>query len=388
MKNLVSITQEELQNTINEAVQKSLATVKKEIANTRVPSFATSVTQEEVKSLPLIGAYVRNLIVANKEHKSFKEVTENYVKKSNSKAGAYILKGLNETNAVDGGVFVIPEVSDQFIELLTAKNVIRGLNVQNISISSASIEMTREDVGAGAFWTTENPGAVSKSNPEYGKYTLTPKKLMSWATISNDLLMDAAFNVEQILQDQIIRAASQKEEVAFIYGGGANEPKGLYAWMAAGNKIPSSGTTAELIEEDLFAAELGVNSTSVSTELVWLMPYRVFSSLRTKMRDVTGQIAFPELRNEIPTLLGHKVVITNNIPVNLGVGADETNIFLFDPSEFVIVDRVPQEFKVNPVQNDSNFPVGIDETLVVSISRVDSLLKHSTKAAVIEGVAY
>lgn len=385
---LISITKDELGALVNEAVTKSVSSVREEYARNAKPSFATSQDEVDKNNPQVIGAYVRNLIVANRTNKDIKSVAEEYARRANTLASKIVLKGLNETNDVDGGVFVIPEVSNMFIELLTPQNRLRSINTTKLRTTSGSLEINREDVGAGAFWTTENPGAVTKSNPQYGKYILTPKKLLSWATISNDLLSDAGFNVEQILQNQIIKAAAKVEEVAFLYGGGANEPKGIYEWTAAANKFGITGTTAELIETDLFKMETQVNSVRIAEDLVWLMPFRTFSALRTKARAGSGFLAFPELRETAPSLLGHPVVITNNIPTNGGVGQNESNIFLLNAPDFHIVDRLDQTFKINPVQNDANFPVGIDETLVVSISRVDTLLKYDTGASVLTGVTY
>jgi len=93
------------------------------------------------------------------------------------------------------------------------------------------------------------------------------------------------------------------------------------------------------------------------------------------------------LRNPTPTLLGHKVVINDYISKTQGAGT-ETQIFLFQPQEFVIADRLGLDIKVNPPQNDSNYPQDVDETLILVTERLDTFLKHSKACSILTAVTY
>ncbi len=384
--NKIELTQEQLEDTISKAIKETLDKDSREKKTPFATAFQFKSNEKEEKPA-YFGAALKTLLYAETNKLNIKDASKKYLDKSKTYAAEVINKGLNESAAADGGVFAIPEVSSDFIELLTAQNVLRSINTQKIRTNAASLEINREDTGASAYWTGETRTSVTKSAQKFGKYTLTPKVLMSWATISNDLINDVGTNVEQIVSNQIIKAITNKEELAFLNGGGANEPKGIYQWLAAGNKITSGGSTSALIESDLFSALLAVNGTRASTDLVWLMNYRSLIAMKQK-RDATSNIlTWPELRDSQPSLLGHPVYVCNNISITQGTGA-QTQIFLLDPTEFIIMDRATINFRINPIQNDSNFEHGINETLVVAESRTDSLLRHSTKAACISAVDY
>jgi HK97 family phage major capsid protein len=53
-------------------------------------------------------------------------------------------------------------------------------------------------------------------------------------------------------------------------------------------------------------------------------------------RDSNGNLIYPEMRNERPTIHQHPVFMTNNIPTNLGAGSDETELYPVDASEVVL----------------------------------------------------
>jgi HK97 family phage major capsid protein len=396
MENTIEISKKELTDLVETAVNGATKKITDEFEMKNVPNFVFDKNIDELKSSKktyLVGAFVKSLLMAKNAGHNPESITKDILlpfveknyKKTKTLSSQIILKGMNETNAADGEVFIIPEVYNQFIEELTAYNVIRGLGVTNITMTGSQLEINRADTGAGAYWTTENPGVVTKSNPQFGKYILTPKKLMSWATISNDLINDASSNVEQILQDMIIRAAGNAEEIEFITGlGSSYAPKGLLGWTAAGNINTVTGTDAEDFEADFIEAEDLILSSNVRTkELVWLMNHKTLATLKTLRYATTNILAFENLRDPEPTLMGHKVVVTNNIPVSNST----SNIYLFAPEHFVIADRQDLQFVINPSHNDSNFPQGINETLYVATSRVDTLLKYDTACAIITDVA-
>lgn len=380
MDNKLIITQEQLDDTVEKAVNIAVEDVKKEMEKKENPFAVNFIESKKEENPAYVGAYANAVIHAKKTGNSLEKSANLLMEKNKSYASEVVAKGLYEGSAVDGGYLVIPEVYNQFIELVKAQSLIRSLpGVQQISMSSGSLLINRETTGAGAYWNGEIPGAVTENGHKYGRYTLTPKDLYSWTTISKSLIADSYFNIEQQVQNSIIKQVAITEDAAFLAGTGSSyQPKGIYNWLNASNKISSGGVTTELYEADFFSAELAIRGQNHMDDLYWAMNWATYSALRTKLRVTTGIVAWPELREAEPMLLGYPVKFTNT------TSNPSSKIYLLNPSDFLIADRVGLEFTVDPIQNDSNFPVSINETLILAHSRVDCVLLHDTSSAVIE----
>jgi len=92
-------------------------------------------------------------------------------------------------------------------------------------------------------------------------------------------------NAVQMIENSMIRAMIEAEELAFVNGtGSAYQPKGLSKWTSTANQFDIGGTTAELIETDLFSLEEKIHDAKIKGDLYFLMPFRTYSALRTKLR--------------------------------------------------------------------------------------------------------
>jgi HK97 family phage major capsid protein len=374
---LVNITETQLESTINKAVDKA----KDEFARTQIPFGKSFRMEKSDESNPqLLGALVRANITANQKGVSLQDGAKIYNDKSKTYASEIILKSVNETTDNEGAYLTIPEVYNSILETLKPLSIFRSLpGIKQINVNAAQFEIPTMTTGATAYWVNEQRATATINAERFGKITLNPKALISWSKLTKDLINDSAFNAEQFIQNEIIRQIAVTEDAAFLTGlGASNQPKGLYSWLNAANVTTSGGTTTELYEADFFTAETDIRGANIMGNLVWIMNYTTYSSLRTKLRVTTGQVAWPELRDTVPTLLGYPVKFSNT------TSNPSSKIFLFAPEHFMIADRTGINVMINPVQNDANFPVGINETLIAVEKRVDCALLYDLAGAVIE----
>lgn len=372
---LVTITEDQLEATVNKAVDKA----KDEFAR-NLPFNATIKTEKPSGNSNLLGALVNAQILGKKKGLGIKDATSMYFDRHKTFSGEIVAKAVNETTDDEGGYLTIPEVYNNILETLKPMSIFRSMpGIKTINVNAAQFEIPKMTTGATAYWVNEQRASASVNAERFGKIVLNPKNLISWSKLTNDLINDSAFNAEQYVQNEILRQIAVTEDAAFLTGtGGSYQPKGLYGWMAAGNVESSSGTSTEQYETDFFKLEENIRSNNIMSPLVWVMNYTTYSALRLKLRVTTGQVAWPELRENTPMLLGYPVKFSNT------TSNPSSKIFLLAPDNFMIADRMGINVMVNPIQNDSNFPVGINETLIAVEKRVDCALLYDLAASVID----
>ncbi|MCW1085826.1 phage major capsid protein, partial [Streptococcus anginosus] len=68
----------------------------------------------------------------------------------------------------------------------------------------------------------------SESDEAFTQISLSAFKLGTFLKISEELLNDAAFNVEQYLASEFARRIGAAEEEAFLVGDGKGKPTGIF----------------------------------------------------------------------------------------------------------------------------------------------------------------
>lgn len=141
-----------------------------------------------------------------------------------------------------GGFLVPTEFSAEVIELLRASGVVRGLGPTVIPMASGTIKMPKITTGSAAQYIGENVNAP-KTELTTGQIHMTFKKLAAIVPISNDLIRYAAPAADTVVRDDIIRALTAREDLAFIRDDGTNgKPKGIKNWIHNDNKFVANTT--------------------------------------------------------------------------------------------------------------------------------------------------
>lgn len=123
-----------------------------------------------------------------------------------------------------GGYFAPESLELQIIQALEEENVMRSLCTVIQSSNDRNIPVV--DTHGVAFWTDEE-GDFTESDEKFGQKTLRAHKLTCLIKLSEELLQDSVFNLENYIRNEFVRRAAAKEEAAFVNGNGVNQPKGI-----------------------------------------------------------------------------------------------------------------------------------------------------------------
>lgn len=294
-----------------------------------------------------------------------------------------IAKALGSSTGSGGGYLVPVEYSNEIIELLRAKAIFFQAGPR-IMPMNGTMEIPRLTGGATAGYIGEN-SSISTSEQTFGNLKLTSKKLAAMVPVSNDLIRNSNPQADQVVRDDIVSELSVTADLNLIRSVGSSaSPTGVRYQTASGNLLNSAGTSASNIETDFSNLMGGLQDNNVGMiRPVWMMAPRSFRHLY-KLRDANGNLIYPELRNAQPVLYGYPVLMTTNIPVNLGSGSNETEVYLVDFSDVFVGEEAGIELMASDVASyDSTSAFQNDQTVIRAIMKHDMALRHDVSSAVI-----
>ena len=195
-------------------------------------------------------------------------------------------KVLTEATSTAGGFLVAPEYSQQLIELLQAKSVVRQLGPQILPINSDTINIPRITDGSTAYWKAENT-TITESQLTFGELKLVLKGLTALVRASNFLIADASPAIDAIIRNDMITKLGLAEDLAFLFGIGGDQPLGLYNDPDVASVILGTPNGATPTVDNLYDAMYAIDAANGSYT-AWVMNPRTKNTLR-KLKDANGQ---------------------------------------------------------------------------------------------------
>ena len=148
---------------------------------------------------------------------------------------------LQEGVDADGGYLVPEEYDSRLIDVLEEENIMRKLAHRITTSGEHKINIAATKPAAA--WIEEG-GALQWGDATFDQILLDAHKLHVAIKITEELLYDNAFRLENYIIEQFGKALANAEEDAFLNGSGVGQPLGLFAEKGGGN-------------EHRFAAEAG-----------------------------------------------------------------------------------------------------------------------------------
>jgi HK97 family phage major capsid protein len=304
-----------------------------------------------------------------------------------------VAKALAAGDAAAGG-FLIPDTySADIIELLRARAVVRSLSPLQVPMPMGTLTLPKITGGVTASYVGENKN-LSTGQPTFGVLRLTYKKLAALVPVSNDLLRYNAYGVDAIVRDDLVSGIATREDIAFIRDDGSqNTPKGLRYWAPAANVINANGTiNLANVSTDLAKLILQLMNANVRMlRPAWIFAPRTLMYLMT-VRDANGNFAF---REELLSgkLWNFPYGTTTQIPINLGGGTDESEVYLVDMVDVVIGDAtsIIIDASTEAAYHDGSNVVAAfsqDQTVVRAIVQHDIGMRHDASVAVLAQVKW
>lgn len=158
-----------------------------------------------------------------------------------------------------GGYMIPPQRTAQILQELMGLTVVRRAGAYVIRTTSTSIEWVKvTGATTGQYpsaltgaWGGETQSPTSK-NLTFGLETITTS-LYTYKVAMSQTLLETATNVASILQQKITETLAIDEDIAFLYGDGAQGPRGIMpsGTPDTGITVLTSGTSGTFKIEDL-----------------------------------------------------------------------------------------------------------------------------------------
>ena len=146
---------------------------------------------------------------------------------------------LEEGNDANGGYLVPEEWDSRLIDTLDEENIMRRLGTRITTSGEHKINMA--GTKPAASWIAEG-GALTFGDATFAQKVMDAHKLHVAIKVTEELLYDAAFNLENYILDKFARAISNAEEDAFLNGDGTGKPLGIFNNTTDSNGNPKGGT--------------------------------------------------------------------------------------------------------------------------------------------------
>lgn len=283
----------------------------------------------------------------------------------------------------DGG-YLAPEIwSTTFYDRLYANALVGQLPVTHVRVSGRVQHFPVLVNGVVVYWSAENT-AITASSPQFRQMTLTPRKQSALTYISNEMILDANEDAENILRNNIAREMAQDlDKQVFIGAGTSGTPIGLLNQtnVGSGAMLGASLTYSDLSNSILKvmqlnnSANVGVGNatcTGIAANTALLKQVANFKDTNNRPLWDFGLrgMPLPGKDNALGNFLGVPNVATSNV---LTATEGSQQIFFGDWQFLVIGERTDVEFMASTVAGTA---FASDQTAVRAIRRVDVALAH------------
>ena len=188
---------------------------------------------------------------------------------------------LQEGVDADGGYLVPDEYDSRLIDTLSEENIMRKLATTITTSGEHKINIAATKPAAA--WIEEG-GAISFGDATFKQILLDAHKLHVAIKVTEELLYDNAFNLENYILDQFGKALANAEEDAFLNGDGVGKPLGLLA--AAGGAEVTDTLTAAIKADDMLSLVYALKRP-YRKSAAFILNDQTLSALR-KLKDNNG----------------------------------------------------------------------------------------------------
>lgn len=157
---------------------------------------------------------------------------------------------LEEGNDANGGYLVPEEYDRRLVDVLDEENIMRTLATKITTSGEHRINLAATKPAAA--WIEEG-GAIQFSDATFARKLMDAHKLHIAIKITEELIYDNAFNLENYIITQFGKAIGNAEEDAFLNGDGKGKPTGLLKDAEIGVTTKGATITADNIIELIYS---------------------------------------------------------------------------------------------------------------------------------------
>ncbi len=250
-----------------------------------------------------------------------------------------VRNALSEGVDTEGGYLVPDEFEHILVQSLAEQNIMRSL-AKVIQTTSGDRKIPVVSTHGTAGWLDEGK-PYTESDETFSQVTLSAFKLGTFLKISEELLNDAAFDVEAYLAVEFARRIGAAEEEAFLVGTGTGQPTGIFTAGGADAGVTTAKAT-DITADELIDLHYNLRAP-YRKNAVWLMNDATVKTVR-KLKDTQGQYLWqPALTAGSPDMILGKPVNTSAFVPEIKASAK--TVAFGDLGYYWIADRQGRSFK-------------------------------------------
>ena len=236
----------------------------------------------------------------------------------------------------EGGYLVPDEYERKLVQALEDEVFFRSLaNVIKTSSGDRKIPIVTSK--GEAAWIDEG-GQFPESDDSFGQTSIGAYKLATMIMISDELLNDSVFNIENYISKEFARRIGTKEEEAFFVGDGKGKPEGLFGSADLGVTAATVNITFDDVMDLFYSLRAPYRKKAT-----WLLNDSTVKAIR-KLKDGNGNYIWqPSVRDGEPDRILNRPYRTSIYVPELATG---NRVMAFgDYSYYWIADRQGRSFK-------------------------------------------
>lgn len=245
---------------------------------------------------------------------------------------------LHEGIDSSGGYLVPEEYDTRLVQGLSDENILRKLGT--IIKTSGEHKINIAGAKPAAAWIEEGEALVF-SDATFSQVILDAHKLHVAVKVTEELLYDNAFGLENYLIDQFAKALGNAEEDAFLNGNGVGKPLGIFATTGGGEVAVTTSSSTAITYDEIVNLVYALKRP-YRKNAKFILNDQTIAALR-KLKDGNGQYIWqPALQSGEPDrLLGYEVLTSAYVPT---IEAGAPVIAFGDFSYYNIGDRGVRSF--------------------------------------------
>lgn len=251
-----------------------------------------------------------------------------------------VMDALKIGSDAEGGYLVPDEYEKTLIEGLEEENIFRKI-AKVINTSSGDRKIPVVATKGTASWVDEE-GLINESDDTFGQVSIGAYKLGTLIKVSEELLNDSVFDLEDYISTEFARRIGSREEDAFFNGDGVGKPTGIFN-STGGAEIGVTSASATAITADELIDLFYSLKAPYRKNAVWVLNDATVKAIR-KLKDNNGNYLWqPAITANTPdTILGKPVFTSSYVPT---IGAGAKSIAFGDFTYYWVADRQARSFK-------------------------------------------
>ena len=251
-----------------------------------------------------------------------------------------IKNALQVGTVTEGGYLVPDEFEKRLIDGLADSTVIRS-HAYVFKTANGLHKIPVVASHGSAAWIDEE-GDFTESDDAFGQVQLDAHKVGTVIKVSEELLHDSAFDLEDYIRAEFVRRIGDKEEEAFLTGNGSSKPTGILNSTGGGQVGVTTASATAITADELIDLYYSLKAP-YRKKAVWVFNDSTIKVIR-KLKDGSGQYLWqPGLKEgEAATILGRPYYTTAFMPE---LAAGNKTVIFGDLKYYWIGDREGITFK-------------------------------------------